>query len=931
MALSSLYVELKASIADFQSKMGVASAEVKKFEKSNKDAASSTQRAGKMATVALAAVAVGAVGVGVEAVKMAADFQTSQTRLVTSAGESKNNLKMVSDGVLTMAGEVGVGAEKLSAGLYTVESAGYHGADSLKILRAAAEGAKAENADMGTTANAVTDILTDYHLKADDAAGVTSKLVETTAQGKMSFQDLAGAMSTIAPLAAATNIPLQDMLGSIAEMTSHGVSADQATQNLAHSIQKMQAPTAGMRSELGQLGIDASKLGDDLSTKGLTGTMEEVSQAILTKMGPSGKVLLDSFNQSKIAARDANQMYGSMPPQLQKVADEFKSGKITMNEWKQGLKSLPADQGALMTQWVNMQNNANGFTQALKSGGNATQSYTQAMQAATGDSTTMNVALMLTGENAQDTAAKVQAIGAATTEAGGHVKGWSDIQDTANQKMARAKAAVEALGIRIGNLLLPAATAIIGKLADWAGWMSQHSTLAVILGSIIGGVLVLALTAYSVATLKTATITTASMIKDVAKGTWWVASKLAHFALVSARALIHAVAVSAVWLAQGAVMVARGIAQGAVWAAGMVAKFVIVAVGAGVQAAIAVGAWIAQGAVLIAQGIAQAATWVAGMVVKYAIVAGAAVLQAGIAVGAWVVANIAMIAATGGIILAIGLLIAAGVWVVNHWGDIKKFFSALWDDVKRIFSDAIDAVVGFLKQWGTTILAVLLPVVGIPLWIWQHWSQISHIASQVWDAVLGVFSSAGRWLLDGLGNVLNLVVDFFWRIPGQILGALGDLGSLLYNAGWNILVGLWNGLMGMWGKVTNFVGGIASWIADHKGPLSYDATLLTPHGNAIMAGLLGGLKSGGQQVSSYLDEFTKSIGGTEIGMTGNVALGANGAFASGLAGQNQQPPVQITVNVAGSVRTDREIALTVRDQLLQMGGRNPITYQQFAP
>src|SRR5690606_1994709 len=40
-----------------------------------------------------------------------------------------------------------------------------------------------------------------------------------------------------------------------------------------------------------------------------------------------------------------------------------------------------------------------------------------------------------------------------------------------------------------------------------------------------------------------------------------------------------------------------------------------------------------------------------------------------------------------------------------------------------------------------------------------------------------------------------------------------------------------------YGKVQNFVSGIAGWIRDHKGPLSYDRRLLPPAGRAIMDSL----------------------------------------------------------------------------------------------
>ncbi|MCW1043163.1 hypothetical protein OJ597_12360, partial [Streptococcus anginosus] len=59
--------------------------------------------------------------------------------------------------------------------------------------------------------------------------------------------------------------------------------------------------------------------------------------------------------------------------------------------------------------------------------------------------------------------------------------------------------------------------------------------------------------------------------------------------------------------------------------------------------------------------------------------------------------------------------------------------------------------------------------------------------------------------------------------------------------------------------VTDFVGGIAGWIRDHKGPIEYDKRLLIPAGKAIMNGLNEGLKN----------QF-KSVQSTVSGMAGDI-------------------------------------------------------------
>lgn len=94
----------------------------------------------------------------------------------------------------------------------------------------------------------------------------------------------------------------------------------------------------------------------------------------------------------------------------------------------------------------------------------------------------------------QATAAQV--INTVSQRLHGQAKAFSE---TAAGGMARFHAQIEALQENLGMVLLPALNAVISKLAEAAGWLSQHTTIAKIL--VIGlGALAATLMAVSVAT-----------------------------------------------------------------------------------------------------------------------------------------------------------------------------------------------------------------------------------------------------------------------------------------------------------------------------------------------------------------------------------------------------------------------------------------------
>lgn len=272
------------------------------------------------------------------------------------------------------------------------------------------------------------------------------------------------------------------------------------------------------------------------------------------------------------------------------------------------------------------------------------------------------------------------------------------------------------------------------------------------------------------------------------------------------------------------------------------------------------------------------------------------VMALAIAVGILAVAFIVLSAAAAIVaspFIWIGLVIAALVA-----GVIIAYNRLGW------FKDGVNAIMAFLVAVFQNVISFISTVM-VPIWVYMFTNIVSRAVmfgaavAAVWNAVVGAIGAAVGWIGvainnaigffnsmasgvgsaisaainwvnqfgAGVGNAVNVAIAFVASIPGAFLGALGALGGMLFGIGASIIQGFLDGLLSVWNAVTSFVGGIASWIKDHKGPLSYDEVLLQPAGAAIMGGLHKALKAGIPDITATLGGLTADIGGTRINTT----------------------------------------------------------------
>lgn len=241
--------------------------------------------------------------------------------------------------------------------------------------------------------------------------------------------------------------------------------------------------------------------------------------------------------------------------------------------------------------------------------------------------------------------------------------------------------------------------------------------------------------------------------------------------------------------------------------------------------------------------------------------------------------------------------------------------------IKAIVGPAVEQLVAFWSAHGERIMNVVGALFG---WLIANISNglkfISDIMKAVLDLIHGNWSGAWGHIKDAVSVVLSNIqaniqgamsvmnaaigdkiaamVQWFKDLPGRAVSALGNLGNTLRNAGASIIQGFLDGLLAKWGDVTSFVGGIAGWIAAHKGPLPYDYQLLQPAGQAIMAGLGDSLVGGIPGLEGDLQRITGAVKGFGADLSGTISATGGGAGAGARAGL---PDTITLVDADGSI------------------------------
>jgi len=233
--------------------------------------------------------------------------------------------------------------------------------------------------------------------------------------------------------------------------------------------------------------------------------------------------------------------------------------------------------------------------------------------------------------------------------------------------------------------------------------------------------------------------------------------------------------------------------------------------------------------------------------------------------------------------------------------DILPALQDAWVAIYKLLGPVVKIIAMWVK-WGVTILKVVLPplirfigpVLGFLIkvlakvvgWIGTVVGWIGKFAA----AFPGAIAAVARFVVSVGVGVLK-VVNWFIRLPGKILGAIGGLGKMLWQKGVDMIQGLIDGAQSILSRIGEFfLDVLPGWIV---GPFKRALGIGSPSkvffgfGRDITEGLALGIADGAKEVATATKDLTqsfvdsaqtaldkvKTLGQTALDFSKNIASG----------------------------------------------------------
>lgn len=318
------------------------------------------QASGNVRSAGVAMGAAGGIltaGIG-SSIKLAADFESSMSRVGALSGASAEEMQRLTDTAKQLGAATVFTSSQAAEGMQYLAMAGFKTNDTIAAMPGLLDTAAAGQIDLGRAADITSNILTGFGIAAKDTTKVADILTATFTNSNTDMNMLGDTMKYIAPIAKASGQSLEEMAAATAMLGNAGIQGSEAGTALRASMIRLAKPPKEAADVLDQLGVSvADQAGKVLplsnvvgqfveKTKGLTDAQRlaavstvvgtEAASAFLALMD-SGQPAIDKFRTTLeksggVAKTIADKQLDNLNGAMEKVNSAMEGAKLSIGE-----------------------------------------------------------------------------------------------------------------------------------------------------------------------------------------------------------------------------------------------------------------------------------------------------------------------------------------------------------------------------------------------------------------------------------------------------------------------------------------------------------------------------------------------------------------------------------------------------------------------
>lgn len=197
-------------------------------------------------------------GLGTAAVKTAADFDSGMSKVAAISGATGDDLQALRDKAREMGSKTKFSASEAAEAMEYMAMAGWKTADMLGGIEGIMNLAAASGESLATTSDIVTDALTAFGLKADDAGHFSDVLAAASSNANTNVSMMGETFKYAAPIAGALGFSVEDTAEAIGLMANAGIKGSQAGTSLRTIMNNLAGEVKICGSALGEVTIQTT-------------------------------------------------------------------------------------------------------------------------------------------------------------------------------------------------------------------------------------------------------------------------------------------------------------------------------------------------------------------------------------------------------------------------------------------------------------------------------------------------------------------------------------------------------------------------------------------------------------------------------------------------------------------------------------------------